>query len=124
MPDDRLTAALEEIRERQQLATDPSSWTTGERLGGVPTARSALLRDDLPRLLGVVDAVLKLAAEWEADATELDRDIEGARRSPYASDHAQAVTDGALAEKLRDCAEALREDITRELTGEEKTDGQ
>jgi hypothetical protein len=77
----------------------------------------------VPSLVAAVEAVLKEADEWDADAAELDRDIARARKSPHASDHAQARTDEALAGELRGCATKLREAITAALTGEEASDG-
>jgi hypothetical protein len=77
----------------------------------------------VPRLVDAVEAVLKAADEWDADAAELDRDIARARKSPHASDHAQARTDEALAGELRGCDAKVREAITAALTGEEASDG-
>jgi hypothetical protein len=58
------------------------------------------------------DGALRLAAEWEADAAELDRNIESARNSEYTSAHEQARIDREIARTLRECATALRETAT------------
>ncbi len=57
MADDRLTAALEEIRERQRSASDVSQgW---QRLDERRSAQIKSCYEDVPRLLAALDAVLK-----------------------------------------------------------------
>jgi hypothetical protein len=84
----------------------------------IVTARTAM-----PRLVAAAERLSELADEWDADAAELDRDIARARKSPHASDHAQARTDEALAGELRGCGAKVREIITAALTGKGSSNG-
>lgn len=99
MADDRLTSALEDARERIDVAPYGTV---------IATARS---------LLAAVDAVLKAAGEWEAESTRLDAQAgraPGTHLAASMSSRAQAGTDHAA---------ALRDVIARELAGEEASGG-
>ena len=98
-----LTAALAGIRER------------GYR-NGATGAECARLSDaaavDIPRLLAAVEAALKLAGDWDAEARGIF--LEAART-------ADAGEVGA-ASALQSSAADLREVISREITGKGESD--
>lgn len=94
-------AALKPVRDRQRLMTDPAAWASSERLTEVLEARRTLVREDVPRLLGALDAVLKLAD----DATPVERDYGG-----------EPIWWNLTPEEIRKA-------ITSKLTGEESTSG-
>lgn len=114
--DNELAAELAEIasRARQVLARRGL-------VGGLLAINAA--RGDVPRLAQALEAALKLIGEWEASASELDRDIARGRKSHHASDYAQSLTDEEIARSLRDCATGVREAITSELTGKAADSG-
>ena len=136
MADDLLKTALDVIRavDASPALSLLSEAERGARKGYAPyfseeeidAADNAVTALDLARmsLLAVVDATLKLAAEWEADAAELDRDIESARNSEYTSAHEQARIDREIARTLRECATALSGAIARELAGKAADDAE
>lgn len=109
MPDD-LSAILSGIRER------------GYR-NGATGAECARLSDsaavDVPVLLAAIDAALKVADEWDAQAKKLES------RSEFlferSGETAAVMLDGR-SQAHKDCARALREAISRELTGQETGD--
>ncbi len=95
---DDLTAVLAGIRERQALASD-----AGLGFARMDERHDALIKvayEDTPRLVRAVEAVLKLAEDWETS---------WAPRPLVARGHA---------------AECFREAITAALAGEEAGDGQ
>ena len=144
MPDaGRVATTLAGIRAIEQAAT-PGPWKhrTAEHLGDWTTsskvfrterveadARPAGIgifdapadaeftvssRNALPLLLAALEAALKAADDWDAEAETLaaaaDRD-----RGPLRMTRAML---GARVQVLRECAQALREAITAELTKE------
>jgi len=104
--DDQLASTLAGIRVRNNKAsyTDPISL--------------AITADDVPVLLAAIDAVLKLADDWEADAAAIARRVEG--HAARGDGHAAAFARGS-AEALDDCVRTLREAISRELSGTRQT---
>jgi hypothetical protein len=141
MPDNRLPAVLEEIRERADAATpgpwesdilvdcgnrpvvllpDPDNADAADLLfaADAPSATEAdaefiaHAREDVPRLLAVVDAALKLADKYDAESKRLWGQIRDADRRGVmtGSRSIDAAWNG-------DVAKAIREAITRELTG-------
>jgi hypothetical protein len=74
--------------------------------------------EDAGRLLNAVEAVLKLADDWNDEAVRLDavveRSISGGER---------ATRSKAAAQAHKGCADALYETITREITGKENDHG-
>lgn len=121
---DSLSSALDEWRAIEQAA-DPGPWeVTGisyediwseskggfiaETFGGTESARLIVTaRTAMPRLIKAVEAVLKLAGDWDREA----------------SGGPLAILLGARAQAHQDCAAALRETIRTALTGEEAGDG-
>lgn len=91
---------------------DPSAALSGIRergyRNGATGAECARLSDsaaaDIPVLVAALEAVLKLADNWEATAATLDGGT-------------------ARANALLDCTASFRETITRELSGQETGDG-
>jgi hypothetical protein len=164
MADDKLTAALAEIREREQAATEGpwriiwDSCDCGDGYGcshgswphAIQTSRANIdrgpgntprdydyehsevadlgdadvefmthAREDVPRLLAALDAVLKRAADWESNAEECRA---FAARKLECGNAIPAWISEASAGAFEDCVQALREGITRELTGEGSDD--
>ena len=108
MPDVSLSVTLEEIRERHGAFV---------RHGGALLTRSearnaaALSAADVPFLLAALDAVLKQAVEWEAEAWRLDG------LADREADPQSRIAVSLRAQAYEDCAAKVREAITRELTG-------
>jgi hypothetical protein len=107
MPDDQLTATLDEIRGR--------GYRNGAR-GALCARLSDAAAVDAPRLLAALDAALKLAGDWEAKSKMIGGQI------------ALEDCDGAVAgfkmigyQNHRDHAAALREVIAAELAKGEAT---
>jgi hypothetical protein len=103
-----LGARIAEVSEDVTLA---AAAVANERLA--PSARREAARELAhwaPRLLGAVEAVLKLIADWEVHAQEID-------------DGTGMTLTSVRAMKLRGCADQLREVITRELLAKEGSDG-
>jgi hypothetical protein len=117
-PDAGPAAILAGIRERAAHADRVLTFKVPGNFGEAAARSQA----DVPVLLAAIQRLSELADEWDADAAELDCDIARARKSPHASDHAQARTDEALAGELRGCGAKLREAITAALTGKEGTE--
>ena len=90
---------------------------------GATGAECARLSDsaavDVPVLLAAIDAALKVADEWDALAKKLES------RSEFlferSGETAAVMLDGR-SQAHKDCARALREAISRELTGQETGD--
>ena len=89
-PADDLTAELERIAKRAQAGEFP--------LKRKPYLIAEAVANDVPRLLGAIEAVLKLAEGW---ATERPGEV------------------GLGYNATRACGRSVREAITRELTGKE-----
>jgi hypothetical protein len=107
-PDD-LTATLSSIRERAERV-----WNLRGNVGGLLAVNEA--KDDVPRLLRALDAVLKLAAEWRQESEAL-RDAAG-KVWEDAPDAPGVRLKHAYAAGYAECAKALDAAITRELTKE------
>jgi hypothetical protein len=90
VPDDPITAALAEIRERRWASMGHG--VSEPR----PTARQS--SDDVPRLLAVADAALELARRWNEQAHAKDpyvADVEWA--DPYAAELREVIARELLA---------------------------
>jgi len=98
--DDDLTATLDQIRERARYAVTYDDWHQVGR--------------DARRLIAAVDKVLEKAGEWERKASEADDRAEAA--SGRGDGDASLMLSGR-GQALHDCSFALREAITRELSG-------
>ena len=108
MSDDQLTATLAEIRAFDYKPVPQGSEVFEQ---AIRAAR------DVPRLLALVavqraalDAVLKLADEWGAEAKWIDAKFAG-EEDPW-----PRTVAGMRAQAFEQCAKALREAITAELT--------
>ena len=110
MADDRVTAALEQIRAdldwlracAAAVAVTPEAFDLGE------------LMPRYGRAVAAVEAVLAKAAEWSVEAAGL----EGGHRG--LADHGADKLRTAMYARsvaLKDCEAQIREAITRELTG-------
>ena len=118
MPDGRAASTLAGIKERQALASDASLGFS--RMDERHDALIKVAYEDTPRLLAAIEAALKAAHDWERKADEADD------RAEAASGRGPAGTSLMLSSRgqaLHDCSFALREAITRELTGKEAGDG-
>ena len=105
MPDP-LASTLAGIRERLN-----GSWTN--------VAVRQVWVDDAPRLFAAVEAVLKLADDWDGKAAAFTA---AASRDGGPSRMTRAML-GARVQVLQDCAKALREAVTAALAGKEAGDG-
>jgi hypothetical protein len=100
---DPLAAELAGVRERAERIANHGATA-------LPAIAAAL--DDVPRLLAAVEAVLKQAADWEAE------------RGHPLSEHAERTSLLFAAKYARvDAGVALREAITSKLLSEEVTGG-
>jgi hypothetical protein len=73
---------------------------------------------DALALVAAVEAVLKLAGEWDQSAAQLDEMAVRAAARGAAEFRTEVLA--ATAQRLRDCAVAHREAISRELLGGEE----
>jgi hypothetical protein len=115
---DDLTALLEKIRGRQQLASDASLGFS--RMEERHAALIKVAYEDTPLLLAAVEAVLELPGAWEQRAANHKQQAKGLRDNggilvPAAQE--------ARAQTYRANAQALRETIARELDKEVPSDG-
>ncbi len=132
MPDaDPLAATLAGIREIEQAAT-PGPWEAGgiggddiwsDAKGGFVAETFnnpadaefiAAARTYVPLLLASLEAVLNLAVEWDREAVKLTA------RSDFMFERGDEVAPVMLdgrAQAHKECADMIRETITRELTG-------
>jgi hypothetical protein len=108
MTDDPLAAALTEIRDRYARVFDASG-----RVDLIAAVNAA--RDDMPRLLALAEAALKMAGDWGHAAKRLDDMAE--RADARGADPMRVTQVSADAQAHRDRAAALTEVIARELTG-------
>lgn len=107
-PDD-LSAELDRMKERQRFASDASAG-----FSQMEERHAALIKvayEDTPRLLAVVEAVLKEAGEWVTEAKRIDGIFAG-DEDPW-----PRTVGGMRAEAFESCAAKVREAIGRELTG-------
>jgi hypothetical protein len=109
MPDD-LTSTLADIRERQALASDASLGFS--RMEERHAALIKVAYEDVPLLLAAVEAALKEADEWDAEARGIF--LEAART-------ADAGEVGA-ASALQSAAADLRAAITAALGGTQQSE--
>ena len=108
MPDDP-SATLSGIRER---------YAHGARI--TATGRDVCASaDDVPLLLAALEAVLKLADEWEAKAAELHDMAD--RAAGRGADPYRVNEIGVRAETYSTRSRELREAISRELSGTRQT---
>src|SRR5512135_2882039 len=116
-PDADPAATLEAIKERAKSAAamdiDVLAAFSGVSVGGVIAASAV----DVPVLVAALEAALDLADDWDAESDNLDDLAE----RPGADDEGAPIMSGqAIA--YHNCAEALREAITREITGKGESD--
>jgi hypothetical protein len=107
IPDDPLSSALEEISERAEV---PFDWRTGPNEG---LARA--IAGDVRRLRAALDAVLKLHQRSTLSASR------GEHKGRHFCRACSTSVDDFTAYTDWPCPEVQA--ITRELTGEEKTNG-
>lgn len=112
MADDVLAAELAEIaaRARQILARRG-------QVGGLLAINAA--RDDVPRLVKTVEALLALADEWEGKA----RIMRAALLNEARAAHGVEAARGMVAAGRQTAADELRAAIARELTGKGPSGG-
>ena len=113
MPDDKLTAALAEFRERQEKRAAFSRHIEA-------TFVREAAETDVRRLLAALEKALKRAADWESKAEESRA---YAARKRERGNAIPAWISEASADAREDCVQTLREAITRELTGKDDDDG-
>jgi hypothetical protein len=75
------------------------------------------LVQDVPLLIAAIEAALKPADRWEAEAARLDKLAEAE------TDPQSRIAISLRAQAFEDCARELREAITAALTGKEAGDG-
>ena len=119
MANDRI-AALDEIRElvaaREALIVRMD--TAGVNVVEFNATQDGLA-DRVPSLLAALDAVLKLADEWDAEAGRLRALVNEDTEANTPTQAARSL----IASTRWDSARLAREAITRELTGEETPSG-
>ena len=74
-------------------------------------------------LLAAIEAVLEETADWKKTSAFLDRRAERAADSGRLSGPATSALLSGRAQAYLDCASAVRQIITRALTGQEPADG-
>ena len=74
-------------------------------------------------LLAAIEAVLEETADWKKTSAILDRRAERAADSGRLSGPATSALLSGRAQAYLDCASAVRQIITRALTGKEPADG-
>jgi hypothetical protein len=104
---DDLTAILAGIKERRASRAEHAPGM------GAPAAEFDLL-------VAAVEAVLKLADEWDAEFARLEPSGADATGRAMPGNYLVSGRTGAL----EDCAQALRAAITRELSGKDGTKGE
>ena len=77
----------------------------------------------IPSLLAAIEAVLEETADWKKTSAILDRRAERAADSGRLSGPATSALLSGRAQAYLDCASAVRQIITRALTGQEPADG-
>lgn len=113
MTDDTLTAELAQILKRHEELRSRYG-----HVGGLLVLTKA--KDDVPRLLAAVEAVLKQADDWGAEAVKAE---DRAQLASERGDNTACAVLYARATALNQNARGLREAITRELSREGGGDG-
>jgi hypothetical protein len=104
--DDQVTAALEEIRHRRNVAA---------RMPVLSGRQARVLNRDVPVLLAAIEGVLKLAGEWNEAAASLDAMAD--RADARGADPLRTTLMSARAQARHDLAAAVRETISSALLG-------
>jgi hypothetical protein len=109
MADTDLAALLERIRERNEQLRHRYGY-----VGGLLALADA--KDDVPRLLAAVEAALKAADDWSAEATRLHQ-IAWNEADPQSR-----IAVSLRAQAFEDCARGFRAAITAALAAAEVTE--